>query len=89
MTLLTKEQQESYENSKIYYICKKTRKYHKVRDNCHSICSLKYSVPNYCDYHLIIKELVDEFKKQFTCLRENTENVHNLYSCNRKRNYKN
>ena len=46
MTLLTKEQQESYENSKIYYICKKTRKYHKVRDNCHSICSLKYSVPN-------------------------------------------
>ena len=23
MTLLTKEQQESYENSKIYYICKK------------------------------------------------------------------
>ena len=49
----------------------------------HSICNLKYSVPknipvvfhngsNY-DYHFIIKELVDEFKKQFTCLGENTE----------------
>ena len=50
----------------------------------HSICSLKYSVPktlpivfhngsNY-DYHFIIKELAEEFKKQFTCLGENTEN---------------
>ena len=98
--LLTKEQQESYENSKICYICKekfenkylKDKKYCKVRDHCHytveyrgvvhSICNLKYSVPkkfpivfhngsNY-DYHFIIKELA-EFKKQFTCLRENTE----------------
>ena len=25
------------------------------------------------DYHFIIKELVVEFKKQFTCLGENTE----------------
>ena len=49
----------------------------------HSICNLKYSLPknipivfhngtNY-DYHLIIKELAVEFKKQFTCLGENTE----------------
>ena len=49
----------------------------------HSICNLKYSVPkkipivfhngsNY-DYHFIIKELAEEFKKQFTCLGENTE----------------
>ena len=48
-----------------------------------SICNLKYSVPkripivfhngsNY-DYHFIIKELAEEFKKQFTCLGENTE----------------
>ena len=48
-----------------------------------SICNLKYSVPkkihiafhngsNY-DYHFIIKELVEEFKKQFTCLGEDTE----------------
>ena len=26
-----------------------------------------------CDYHFIIKELAEEFKKQFTCLGENTE----------------
>ena len=25
------------------------------------------------DYHFIIKELAEEFKKQFTCLKENTE----------------
>ena len=43
MKLFTKEQQESYENSKICYICKekfenkylKDRKYRKVRDHCH------------------------------------------------------
>ena len=43
MQLLTKEQQESYENSKICYICKekfqtkylKDKKYRKVRDHCH------------------------------------------------------
>ena len=101
MKLLTKEQQESYENAKICYICKekfenkylKDKKYCKVRDHCHytgeyrgaahSICNLKYSVPkkipivfhngsNY-DYHFIIKELAEEFKKQFTCSGENTE----------------
>ena len=49
----------------------------------HSICNLKCSVPkkipisfhngsNY-DYHFIIKELEEEFKKQFNCLGENTE----------------
>ena len=49
----------------------------------HSICNLKYGVPkkipivfhsgsNY-DYHFIMKELAQEFKKQFTCLGENTE----------------
>ena len=43
MKLLTKQQQESYENVKICYICKETfkhkyakdKKYCKVRDNCH------------------------------------------------------
>ena len=49
----------------------------------HSICNLKYSVPkrvsiafhsgsNY-DYHFIVKELAETFKKQFTCLGQNTE----------------
>ena len=48
----------------------------------HSICSINYSVPkktpiafykrsNY-DYHFL-KELSEEFKKQFGCFRENTK----------------
>ena len=48
-----------------------------------ALCSLKYSLPkklpidfhngsNY-DYHFILKEVVEEFKKQFTRLGENTE----------------
>ena len=101
MKLLTEEQKESYENSKICYICKqnfdnkylKDKKYRKVRDYCHyagkyrgsvhSICNLKYSVPNKIprifhngsnyDYHFIIKELAEELKKQFACLGENIE----------------
>ena len=100
--LLTKEQQESYENPEICYICKKKfenklckrkKQSSKVRDLCHyskeyrgalhSICNLKYSLPkniptafhngsNY-GYHFIIKELAEEFEKQFTCLGKNTE----------------
>ena len=43
MKLLTKEQQKSYENTKIGYICKekfenkyfKDKSYWKVRDHCH------------------------------------------------------
>ena len=30
------------------------------------------------DYHFIIKELAEEFKKQFTCLGENTEKYINF-----------
>ena len=60
MKLLTKEQQESYENAKICYNCKvkfenrylKGKKYREIKDHCHytggtadSICNLKYSVP--------------------------------------------
>ena len=55
----------------------------EYRSVAHSICNLKYSVPkqisivshngsNY-DYHFIIKKLSEEFKKQFTCLAENTK----------------
>ena len=35
MKLLKKEQQESYENAKKFYICKEDKKYCKVRDQCH------------------------------------------------------
>ena len=55
----------------------------EYRGGPHGICNLKYSAPkkipivshngsNY-DNHFIIKELVEEFRKQFTCLGENTE----------------
>ena len=55
--------------------CHYTEEY---RDAVHAICNLKYSVPkkmlivflngsNY-DYDFIIKELAEEFKKQFICL---------------------
>ena len=87
MKLLTKEQQESYENAKICYICKekfenkylKDKKYCKVRSlsihrRIKNIVYLKknHNGSNY-DYHFVIKELAEEFKKQFTCLGENTE----------------
>ena len=59
--------------------CHHTEEY---RDAAHNICNLK-CVPNKIpivfhngsnyDYHFIIKELAEEFKKQFTCLGENTE----------------
>ena len=65
----------------------------KVRDHCHytekfrgaahSICNLRYKVPQEIpvkihngskyDYHFIIRELAEEFKGQFECLGENTE----------------
>ena len=86
MKSLIKEQQKSYQNSKINIL--KIKKYRIFRDYCHytgeyrgaahSICNLKYRVPkeisivfqngsNY-DYHFIIKDLAEEFEKQFTCL---------------------
>ena len=66
----------------------------EYRGAVHSIYNLKHSVlkkilivygfhngSNY-DYHFIIKELAEEFKKQFTCLGESTEK-------HSKRSYKN
>ena len=56
----------------------------KYRGAAHSICNWKnnvankislafYSGSNY-NYHFTIKELADEFKGQFKCLGETTEN---------------
>ena len=59
MKLLTKEQQKSYENAKICYICqekfenkyqKDKKKYYKVRGTAHSACktgknSMKCHIP--------------------------------------------
>ena len=60
----------------------------RYRGAAHSICNLKCSAPrkmsitfqngsNY-DYNFIMKELVEEFEKQFNCLEENT--VRNIAS---------
>ena len=62
MKLLRNKQQESYENAKLCYICKKKKKknelkiniwkikkYHKVRDHCHftgKYRSVAYSICN-------------------------------------------
>ena len=55
----------------------------KFRGAAHSICNLRYSIQREIpivihngstyDYHLIIKELAEEFKSDFNCLGENTE----------------
>ena len=71
----------------------KSINHRKVRDYCHytgkykgaahSICNLKFNVPNEipvishngsnCDYHFIFKELVNEFDGPLENLPENTE----------------
>ena len=55
----------------------------KFRGASHSICDLRYKVPQEIpvkihngskyDYHFLIKELAEEFKSQFEWLGENTE----------------
>ena len=55
----------------------------KHRDTAHSICNLKFDVPNEIlvvyrngsnyDYKLIIKELANEFEGELECLGENKE----------------
>ena len=55
----------------------------KFRGAAHNICNLRYNVPKEIpvvfhngstyDYHFIIKQLAEDFKGQFECLRENTE----------------
>ena len=55
----------------------------KYRGAVRSTCNLRYKTPKEIpvvfhngsryDYHFIIKELAEEFKRQFECLVENTE----------------
>ena len=70
MQLLTNEQQQSYKKAKICYIFKEKFENKYLKDK--KCLSVFHNGSNY-DYHFIIKELAEEFKKQFTCLRENTE----------------
>ena len=81
---------------------KKTFQRHKlswVRDHCHntgkywdaahSICDLKFNLPNEIpvvfhngskyDYHFIIKELESEFEGSFECIEENRE-IYKIFS---------
>ena len=87
----------------------KSINYQKVRDHCHytgkyggaahSICNLKFNVPNEIpvflhngskyDYHFIIKEFANEFEGQYECLRGKYGKVQNIFCSNRKRNDKN
>ena len=54
--LLTKEQQESYENAKICYICKekfenkflKHKKYRQLRDHCHYTVEYRGAAQSIC-----------------------------------------
>ena len=57
--------------------------YRQYRGTAHNICNLRFNVPieipvvchngPNCDYHFIIKELVNEFEGQFEYLGKNTE----------------
>ena len=64
---LTKEQQESYENSKICYICKekienkylKDKNYCKVRDQYH-IGEYRSTVHSICHLHIVFLKKLDQ-----------------------------
>ena len=78
--------------------------YRNVRNHCHltgknrgaahSICNLRFNVPNKVpltlhngtnyDYHFIIKELANKFEGQFECLREKNRKVKKFFHSNRK-----
>ena len=84
------------------------KNYRKVRDHCHftnkyrdalhSICNLKFNVPNEIpavfhngsnyDYHFIIKALASEFEGQFECPGGKHRKVQNLFCSNGKRSDK-
>ena len=70
MKLLTKEQQESYENAKICYICKeqlktkylKDKRYCKVRDHCYYTGKYRGAVHNICNIkYSVSKKNSDRF----------------------------
>ena len=74
----TDDDNKSYH--KVRYHCHYTGKYRGV---AHNICNLRYKTPREIpvvfrngstyDYHLIIRELAEEFEGPFECLGENTE----------------
>ena len=83
--LICKKEFSTDDNDEKYYKvpdhCHQTGKY---RDTVHIVCNLRYEAPEKVpvvyqngskyDYHIISKELAEEFKGQFQCQGENTEN---------------
>ena len=66
MKLLTKEQQESYKNAKICYICQeklenkysKDKKYRKIRDHCHYTGEYRGAVHSVCNLKDIVPKRI-------------------------------
>ena len=88
MIPLTKEEKKFHNMRKVCHMCKRifstdynNKKYHKVKDRYRY--NLRYKIPKEIplvyhngstyDYHLIIKELAEEFEGELECLGENTE----------------
>ena len=66
-------------NHKVSDHCHYTGKYSVAAQNVGNLrCKMPKEIPvefnngSTCDYHLIIKELAEEFKGQLQCLRKNT-----------------
>ena len=76
---------DAKKSCKVRDYCHYTMKY---RGAAHNICYLRYKIPREIplvfhngstyDYHLIIKELAEEFEGPFECLGENTEKYVNF-----------
>ena len=77
MKLLTKEQQESYENAKTCYICKekfenkyaKNKKYRKVKDHCHYTREYRGAAYSICNLkYSVPKKLLELFIMDLTMI---------------------
>ena len=104
MLSLEKVELKLYQEAKVCHICGKVmlekfakdKNYRKNRDHCHytgkyrgaahSICNIKFTVRN--KILVVFQGLVNEFERQFECLRENRK-VQNIFRSSRKRSHKN
>ena len=95
VTFVEKDSQKRFANYKYYQQVKEECHFTgKYRSAVHSICNLRFNVtneipvvfndgPNY-NYHLIIKELANNFIVQFECLGENKEKYFFCYNRKKK-----
>ena len=89
----TDDNDKKYHNVKDH--CHYTGKY---RGAAYDIRNLRYKISKEIpvvfhkgstyDYHFIIKNLAEEFEREFECLGENTEKIYYFFSTNQERNYK-